>query len=57
MLIMLLSVIRMSRSISFKASPIKAKDRYYVYIPKSWTREVEEEKKKGKKLIVTIELE
>ncbi|ADM28758.1 hypothetical protein Igag_1966 [Ignisphaera aggregans DSM 17230] len=47
----------MSRSISFKANPIKAKDRYYVYIPKAWANEIEEAKKRGKKLIVTIEFE
>jgi len=44
-----------NKIITFKATPIRSKDRYYVYIPKSWTSEIEEAKKRGKKLIVTIE--
>ena len=47
----------MCKRIVFKANPIRSRDRFYVYIPKVWTKEIENVRRQGKKLIVTIEAE
>jgi len=46
-----------NKIITFKATPIKSRDRYYIYIPKQWNDELEEYYRNRKRVKVTIELE